>query len=65
MNPLGRKVMIFVCNWCDFHEEQPDFQDYDNLDEIVYEMDNGCSHCRQKEHGFTPYISYVRNENVD
>ena len=54
---LGEMVMIFICNNCGEHTEQPDFQDYDDLPEIVYEEDHGCPLCRSKE-GFTPYITY-------
>ena len=58
--PLGRKVLIYACNWCDNKWERDDLDpdDYDDLDEIVYEDDVGCPLCRQKEHGFTPYITY-------
>lgn len=58
------RQMVFICNNCGNHEEQPDCQDFDNLDEIVYITDVGCSLCRQKDVGYTPYIQLtVQNLN--
>ena len=58
---LGRKVMIFICNNCGEHTEQENWQDYEDLPEIVYEDDYGCPLCRSKE-GFTPMITYIKGE---
>ena len=57
-NPLGEKVMVFICNNCGEQTEQEDWQDYEDLPEIVYEDDCGCPMCRQKHEGFTPYITF-------
>ena len=58
--PLGNRVIIFACNWCDNKWERDDLDpdDYNDMDEIVYEDDVGCPLCRQKEHGFVPILTY-------
>ena len=50
--------MVFICNNCGEQTEQEDWQDYEDLPEIVYEDDCGCPMCRQKHEGFTPYITF-------
>ena len=58
--PLGEQLVVFICNNCGNHWERDDltFNDYAEMDEIVYEDDVGCPLCRQKRDGYTPYITY-------
>ena len=62
---IGMKIMVFICNECDYHWEQEDFQDWDAYEEqddpIWYDDDVGCPMCRQKKAGYTPYITYIKS----
>ena len=55
-----KKVLVFVCNWCDNRWQRDDLEpdDYNDMAEVVYEDDVGCPMCRQKSHGFVPILTY-------